>query len=476
VLEDRLRSHHTIILANLGRDISAEVEHYNAAIQHGLAVLAELGETFPVDIDQGVVNKEREKVISIVSQRSVDAILQKRIMDDPIKKAALRFLVIVVRMSYSKNQNLMLVSVMRMVEITMTSGLTPDASFAFASLSFVLYGSGSHPLSDFCSRVALALLQKFDLEHSQCVAFSLFFFVLPYKQPLQSCVDSLRRGYNDGMSVGDVEWALLCLRGAASISLFATERGKTLQEVEKELQRNMETLNAFRRSTFVSEISYAVAALRNLMADTLDDSPDDPTILPEPSQPLHFVVLRMKVCCQMWLTYLFRKYDEAAEIAQGYPDVEASNPFAPAASVINEQFYLGLLACAMQRREGSTKDDISKWRNLAAGVITKFSSWLNDGSAWNFEHKLDLLVAEQAYSDGNLVLAAATYEKAVACSAKTSYINEEALCCERAGLFHEERGDADTAKTYYETAILLYHRWGAKSKVADLKALLKNVG
>lgn len=100
---------------------------------------------------------------------------------------------------------------------------------------------------------------------------------------------------------------------------------------------------------------------------------------------------------------------------------------------------------------------------------------MNDGSFWNFEHKLDLLVAEQAYSNGNVVLAAATYETAVECSGKTtsSYIDEEALCCERTGLFRKERGDADTAKKYYETAVTLYQRWGAKSKVADLEALLK---
>ena len=57
---------------------------------------------------------------------------------------------------------------------------------------------------------------------------------------------------------------------------------------------------------------------------------------------------------------------------------------------------------------------------------------------------------------------------------KSCYVNEEALSCERAGIFHVSRGDFEEANVYLRRAETLYNVRGAQRKCRGVSPLIVN--
>merc|ERR1712216_116925 len=89
---------------------------------------------------------------------------------------------------------------------------------------------------------------------------------------------------------------------------------------------------------------------------------------------------------------------------------------------------------------------------------------MGSASEHNFQHKLYVLQAEEAFCNNDFVSAKSFYEQAVAAAKKHRFINEEALSCELAGHFFLKVGDNETAIQYFLQAHEKYHEWGAVAK------------
>lgn len=117
--------------------------------------------------------------------------------------------------------------------------------------------------------------------------------------------------------------------------------------------------------------------------------------------------------------------------------------------------------------------DGHKWRILATACLEKLESWKEFGAEWNFSQKYILLRAELSALDGDGDTAIVAYDDAILMAGEHSYINEQALTCERAGLFYLERGIMMKGKENLMRAKQLYHTWGAGGNLADLDHLLE---
>jgi len=62
------------------------------------------------------------------------------------------------------------------------------------------------------------------------------------------------------------------------------------------------------------------------------------------------------------------------------------------------------------------------------------------------------------------------YDQAIDLAGMHGYLNDEALCSERAADFYKNRGQLRLAETCCREAYRLYHVWGAKAKTDDLLA------
>ena len=90
-------------------------------------------------------------------------------------------------------------------------------------------------------------------------------------------------------------------------------------------------------------------------------------------------------------------------------------------------------------------------------------------SETNFRHKLRLLEAENLYHLCNdRDAAAVAYEDAINLAGERGFINDQALACERAGVFYSELGDSSTASQHFHNAHTYYLAWGAANKAKDV--------
>jgi len=82
----------------------------------------------------------------------------------------------------------------------------------------------------------------------------------------------------------------------------------------------------------------------------------------------------------------------------------------------------------------------------------------------NYQHKHDLVAAEQARVMGNIVEAMEYYDLAIQGAQENGQIHEQALAAELAGAFYLSIGREKIAKTYLTESRYCYQRWGAKAK------------
>ena len=90
-------------------------------------------------------------------------------------------------------------------------------------------------------------------------------------------------------------------------------------------------------------------------------------------------------------------------------------------------------------------------------------------SAWNCEHKLLFLQAEQLANTGSQHEAVAAYEKAIQLARDHRFGNEEALICERYSNFLLGVGDNLSARIQQTNAFEAYKRWGARRKCEEMQ-------
>jgi GAF domain-containing protein len=87
----------------------------------------------------------------------------------------------------------------------------------------------------------------------------------------------------------------------------------------------------------------------------------------------------------------------------------------------------------------------------------------------NYQHKYNLILAEQARVTGDRLQAADYYEIAIQEAIANDYIQEAAIANELAAKFYLEWGKEKAAEGYLQQAYYCYARWGAKAKTDDLE-------
>ena len=382
-----------------------------------------------------------------------------------------------------------------MVQITMASGLTPESSFAFSSCAFALCGIDHHDLAAFCAKVSISLLGRFNHSYAHITIPTLNLSILAYRQPLQALAEEFRKANQDAMAVGDIDWAVVSIGQVTNLGIFAPERGRNLGHVHQEFFHNLQELSMYNHVHF-SIYAYPLReALSNLRYDessghvsaTSAGVGDPPTVRFTEDQN-HMVSvcagknlrnsLRKIYCNRMWLAYLYRRHDLAAECAIKHQEFAAGNPIYVAIDTIVETFYLGLVAFAVLRerpRLGDSSFDGEQWTKISADVIKKISRWNEEDSSWNFQNKIDLLNAEQAFTNGDSARALAMYESSIGNAGKHGFINELALACERLALFHQSIGNTIEAQTHLMLSEQHYRTWGATRKADDVHHLIQSM-
>jgi len=273
------------------------------------------------------------------------------------------------------------------------------------------------------------------------------------------------------------------------VAIGAPERGKALDDVEKEMSHvlaEFSTQEDGLTNNLVIVILYLQMLLNLKEENSVGDAAVvDPTVLTGAvmnqeeylrrceEEGVHDYIRRF-YCCRLYLAYLFHQHSLAEDMVKGCEEVAQLAKFCPFFEIVTETFYMGLIAAeALQQRLGvDSASDIERWQQLATNSLNTLTKWAEEGSEWNFLHKAALLRAEIAASTGDADTAASSFQSAIMGARNSCYINEEALSCERAGIFHASQGDIEEARAYLRRAESLYNLWGARRKALDVSQLI----
>ena len=487
--DDMLRARETQIRANIAQ------AKFEEALQNSSTILGEL-DIDVSKIDPAAIQSELIKTQALLNpgditgQSLLQSLLSKPTSTDLRQIGRIRILFCSTRAAYAVKPALMLFIVLRMSQLVfLDDEITAESSYALAQLSLALSCLGMHDASYLSSKLALALLDRFDHKYSNMVTFLLNTSILLYRQPMQACLESQRQVYRGFVSVGDRDFARISINQISQISIMAPERGKVLDDVEREIRQvltEFSTQYEGSKSLLILSVMYLQTVL-NLK----EESPpaginDDPTILTGSAMDQEEY---LKTCeekgvrdyfrffygCRLYLAYLFRRHSRAEETVKACAELAQSSKFCASSEIVVETFYMGLIAAdAIQRRKGaeSSVADIERWQKMANDSLNSLTTWANEGSEWNFLHKVALLRAEIAVANDDYDTAISSYQGAIMGAGKSSYINEEALSCERAGLFYFAQGEMEEGKLCLSRAVSLYRAWGARRKALDVLQLM----
>merc|ERR1712151_1220940 len=166
-------------------------------------------------------------------------------------------------------------------------------------------------------------------------------------------------------------------------------------------------------------------------------------------------------CLCRYLSYMFQDYTAALSFTE-HIERDVSNQTVLFYQHGYTEFYDGLVSLALARYD----EDHEKWIEKANKSISEIR--LKSIHSTNCLNKLSLLEAELAAAHCDIENAEACYVKAISLSRQFEFINEEALACERAGLFFLEMNSLEKACQYLLQSYNCYKEWGAVAKMEHL--------
>lgn len=131
--------------------------------------------------------------------------------------------------------------------------------------------------------------------------------------------------------------------------------------------------------------------------------------------------------------------------------------------------FLESIVAEAPYRANNTNSVLPRWKHKKRLKRLKEAALL---CPENFGHKLYLVQAEQAVSQGQFDLAVHKYEKSIRQAEKEGIPSDQGLACERAARMFLSLGKKKEATRHISQALNLYKQWGAKVKVDQLKRLV----
>uniref|UniRef100_A0A7S4JZ20 Orc1-like AAA ATPase domain-containing protein n=1 Tax=Odontella aurita TaxID=265563 RepID=A0A7S4JZ20_9STRA len=457
-LQEKIRAYYLLVQS------SGTQRNSSDAFATAITILGQLGEPLLSDVSESQTQRELVKTQALLRAKTDAEIGGLHPMEDSEKREAMKFYDILLLYAYTTKKDFFTIMACRMVQLSLSYGVCAESAVAFASFGMALCGTVSNIACGYrMGKVALAILDRFQAKESLArVYVSVYGFIFTWVQPLQSCIERHKHAIEVGLLTGDNEFAMLNVNMYQGTALASGQRLGTLMKDMKAYSKQMVELNQKMIYTFGKPMRQAVENLlgrsanpARLVGNELDERMLQRTIEEEGlSSMIRFY--------EMWLLYLFGNYEEAAEVAAKNHGVE-SQWLARSPIACNHVFYSGLTSLAMERKERC-----GRWMNTIHRTMNQMRGWTSS-SPWNFQHKMELMIAECAFLGGDMSAAAEAYDSAIATAAKHRFIHEQGLALERAGIFYLESCDHAAASDRFMKAYDCYIQWEAFSKAAHLK-------
>jgi len=444
-----------------------QIQYYMAqnqmlkALDTGLQVLDLLGVSLSNDVGDG------DFVVELPELTDLDNIPE---MTDPYQLAALRILMSVISSAGTVKPDLLPVLVLTQTKLCVERGHSALAAFVYVFYGTFIYSmTGDINVGYHAGQLALKLLDKFNAREVQCKVCGSFYGVLkPWKVHIKDTLTSLREALQSGLETGDIEYAGYSATVYCS-GIFWT--GKPLDIIEEEQEQYLNLVFKLKQdySIYYIQIFHQLTlnlkneaeAKTQLVGKSFNETQMLPVFIETNNRMLLFIAYLAKTI----LFYLFKEPKNAVANASLAAEHAVSVMTMVVAAAYNFYYSLALLAQYSQVSRSEQKEYLA----IVETNQQQMQKWALN-APFNFQHKYDLVEAEKARLQGQILEAMEYYDRAIAAAKEQGYIQEEALASELAAEFYFSIGRDKFARIYLTQAYYGYIRWGAKTKVKDLES------
>ena len=427
----------------------------------------------------GIKIPERPKLLDIglgligamlaLFRKSPEDLLELPLMEDANSQAGLRILTRVAPGVYIAVPELVPLSMVKMVQLSVKKGNAPASAFAYVGYGLIQCGVlGNIDAGYRFGRVGLDLVDRLGAKKYEAAARTYYgAFIMHWKHSLHDTLEPLAETYQIGLETGDVGSASIAALIYAYHAYFA---GRELGALEREISSFSQAMEQLNQTTTLISNRFFHQIVLNLRGESPDPcqiigtSYDREVMLPIHLEANDRSIIWNLYWNQLVLCYLFHDFEgavENADFAADYADAAIASYSSGAYPFYDSLARLAIYSEASRsqrrriiRRVRTNQKKLRKWARLAP---------------MNYLNKLHLVDAERARVLGNSIEAEEQYEKAIDLANTHGFVQEEALAYELAAHFYLERGRHQVAQVYASNSYQAYRRWGALAKVRDLE-------
>uniref|UniRef100_A0A7S4SGN1 Uncharacterized protein n=1 Tax=Ditylum brightwellii TaxID=49249 RepID=A0A7S4SGN1_9STRA len=465
-LDDKLGAYFTLVTSLNAQGKTRE------SIKVGLYVLSSLGEPMPAHLDMeaaGII--ELKKTKHILEGKTDNEILTLKALGNNHKIAAMRLMYGLALGCFFDRRDIYVWLISKMVQISISDGICKESAFAFATFGALMATVDVILDVNSASRIgklSLRLLQILQAEeYTAGIYGAVYFFTQTRVDHFRKSLEPMNHAYNVGLRFGEIHYAIAAAKCVCMLSFWS---GENLMTVLEKIKYYEVKVKEHKQEIFWRLIIPYEKAIHHLTGQPNEidkffwDGAEEEQLL-KYARKSNMVLLRIIYYVRAWIAYMFRDYKLASRMVEEERQCikDGCSYLAPNFLKTISLFVAGLISFELLHET----DDV-KWVEIAEASMKEMEIYAAHGPS-NYKHKLLLLQAESAFLYGEDNDAAKLYDSAIKAADDNGFIQDQAVACERAGIFHMKRGNTSTASHYYGQAHNAYLKLGAEKKASHLR-------
>lgn len=433
------------------------------SIEIACSLLQDLGVALPDSPTLEEVKQELNTFKQLAASFSFEQIVALPTVTDPKELAIISTLMLMISPTMITNPNLFFWIVLVAQKRSLTTGNSPYLAYGYSALAILFQNLEQNIDAAYnWGNLSLRLLST---PHGEILGNRMYqsmsAFILHGKRHVEETLSVLQQAYTSGLDKGDFEFAGYALVVKCYNLYFL---GRELSEVQQAIRKANDALSDLGQNLPLSWNQCCDRAITHLSSPEQDADlgaglDADTYVQAKQAQGDAFGL------CYVYLNQAILRYT-LGDYSQALAATELVEHYLPGqAGMLSEvvfYFYDSLirLGCAQgpDDAQGLAKvhDNQQKMKNWA------------DHAPMNFQHKYELVYAEEQRCLGDRLAAMDAYDRAIAGAKEHGYGQEQALANERAAQFYLDWGKEKIAALYMQEAYDGYRRWGAKAKTDRL--------
>lgn len=437
------------------------------AVDGALAMLADLGVTFPADPQPADVMAAIGATAAAVGERSAHELLESDEMRDPEKRAALRMLQKITSATYVARPALFPLVPMMGVQLSATLGNTGASTYAYACYGIILAGVvGDVPRAAEMGTLAVRLVDRYRAREFEArTRYIDACYIRHWCRHAFETWEAFPAIYEVGLETGDLEFAGWALFMGAAHAFFS---GRPLVESEAESARWVPAIGLVKQETALQYARATLQCVRALLGSTPDpkslrsEGYEDEALLAKHVEARDAFGVANLLLMRVVLRALHGDPAGAraamAELDPWFPSMVAT---------IHVPMVLWLDAwTAIAVSQSATESERGALLDRARGCREKLAAFAVH-APMNHAHKVLFVDGMLAKVSGDLRLARMRLRESVEAAAGGENLWAEALALQELGaLWWSDEGETEVGERVLRRAHQCWALWGAR-RVAE---------